>query len=264
MRRGQAQAQRHSHSHRQEQEQGQGITIKICGLTRLSDALAARELGASMLGFVFAESPRQVSAQQARAMARELPGDVLKIGVFVDEDPAVVLETIRFVGLDAVQLHGNESLDFLRRLKTEIPGLRVLKGIGVVSSRLPLEEGVNGCGKRFDDQWDGQSGSDKYDGFVLDSVSRREAGVPRTPLDVEALASGAPLPRPLFIAGGLNAGNVIRAIRLLRPDGVDVSSSVETRPGEKDVELMRAFIEAVQVAQAPEDNIEESTKENRS
>lgn len=231
--------------------QGRGIDIeikiKICGLTRLSDALVARELGASMLGFVFAESPRQVSARQARAIARGLPGDVLKTGVFVDEDPTVVLETVRFVGLDVVQLHGNESPDFLHRLKAEIPGLRVLKGIGV--------DGYDECGELGE-----------YDGFLLDSVSRREVGVPRAPLDVEALASGAPLPRPLFIAGGLSAGNVVRAIQLLRPDGVDVSSGVETRPGEKDVELMRAFIEAVQAAQISQDHSQEYSqdKENRS
>ncbi len=206
------------------------MKVKICGLTRTGDALAAAAAGADMIGFVFARSPRRVSPEAARAMIAAVRGAAgsagaavpLAVGVFVDEPPGEVARVAALAGLDVAQLHGTESPDLCRSLPLPvIKALRVAKGedlaragdyagaVGylLLDARLPGAAG--GTGKSFD--W--------------------------------SLAAGASLAGvPWLLAGGLNPGNVARAVRACRPDGVDVSTGVEVGPGIKDRELMASFV----------------------
>ena len=111
------------------------VRIKICGITREEDARRAAELGAHAVGFVFAPSPRQVSPETARAIARKLPPLIQTVGVFVDEDPGKVLATAAFCHLDLLQFHGKESAAYCARF-----GRRVIKAV-----RVQAQRSVDGC-----------------------------------------------------------------------------------------------------------------------
>lgn len=211
------------------------VRIKVCGLTRPQDAIAAVEAGADAVGLVFGPSPRQVTISRAREIVAAMPPFVFVVGVFVNVRSATVLRTVVEAGLSAVQLHGDESPAFVRKLH----GLRVVKALrvrdrsfvdqvkafraaGAAAILLDAfsEQVRGGSGKRFD--WDLVSGA-------------REAGV----LD------DAP---PLVLSGGLTADNVASGIRRVRPWAVDVSSGVEDQPGIKSAEKIARFVSAVRHA----------------
>lgn len=199
--------------------------IKICGITRLEDALAAAEAGVDALGFVFAESPRRVTGDLVRAIVRDVPPHVLRIGVFVDESPATIARAIAEAELDRVQLHGFEE-----PMVRELAGTRVIKayrahGQGVVQEIRERAE----------------------DTFLLDTWSSNAVGGTGETFDWEIAKEANPLGR-LILAGGLTPENVGRAIHEVRPFGVDVSSGVEDGPGLKDPDRMREFIAAVRAA----------------
>jgi phosphoribosylanthranilate isomerase len=199
--------------------------IKMCGMTRAEDALAAAEAGADAVGFVFADSPRKVEPSVARAIGRVLPPHVLRFGVFVDEAPATIGHIIEEAGLDRVQLHGFEE-----PMVREVAGTRMVKAFRVVDESV-LEE-IRSWSPDF---------------FFLDTFSRRVAGGTGETFDWSIAKRAAALGR-LVLAGGLEPGNVGRALREVRPFGVDVSSGVEDSPGRKNAEKMRAFVQAVRDA----------------
>ena len=216
--------------------------VKICGMTNLEDALTAVEAGADAVGFVFHEkSPRNISVEAAREIVGKLPESIEKVGVFVNHSAGQVSDISDQVGLSAVQIYplaSNGALisDFLpngkRRTFVAVPGERFtaegsfgmffsrefLRGINalLIDSGSPQQPG--GTGKSFD--WQG----------AADSVN----------LIGEAI--------PVVIAGGLTAENVMEAIHILKPWGVDVASGVEAKPGKKDPEKVRAFVKAVRDA----------------
>lgn len=214
--------------------------IKICGITRLEDALAAVRAGADALGFIFhTESPRAIQPQTARAIVDQLPQATEKIGVFVNTPPERVSEIADCAGLTAVQLHGDEYRDATRfvvsrKVLVSLPASSVLEDVqtdGASSALLQMPKNLlavlvdsgngherGGTGKTFD--WN-QAGA------LISRLKRRH---------------------PVVVAGGLNANNVQEAIRTLRPWGVDVSSGVEASPGRKDPDKMRAFVKAVRLA----------------
>ena len=198
--------------------------IKICGMTREEDALLATALGADAVGFVFAPSARQIAPQVARDIARQLPGDILTVGVFRDESAERVVEIVNGAGLRAAQLHGHESPAECRFVAERVP--ITIKAIPAGSPDL----------ERFDD-----FGADL---LMLDSPIPGSGEV----FDW-SLAEGAPGNRPMLLAGGLDPGNVASAIERVAPYGVDVSSGVESRPGRKDPRLLRLFIEAARGAE---------------
>src|SRR6185312_7612518 len=140
--------------------------IKICGTTNLDDARAAAASGADALGFIFAESPRKIAPEKAAEIVRELPPEVGKIGVFVNETPERMYEMIGDLGLTGVQLQGEETAETareLRRLATSRKGqLRIFKAIGV-------GRGVEGVLRSF-------AGAPSIDGVLLDSFAARAAG----------------------------------------------------------------------------------------
>jgi phosphoribosylanthranilate isomerase len=191
------------------------MTIKVCGITSREDAVAAVACGATALGFNFyPRSPRCVEPETAREMGAGLP--VLKVGVFVNEPAARVAEILRVANLDVAQLHGDEG-------PAQYPaGARVWKAVRVDSA--------------FDMRaWD----TCPAEALLLDGQSSGKS------FDWHLAAQAA---HKIIVAGGLDAGNVARAIALARPWGVDACSKLESAPGKKDHAKMAAFVKAAREA----------------
>ncbi|MFH1595999.1 MAG: phosphoribosylanthranilate isomerase [Pseudomonadota bacterium] len=201
------------------------VRIKICGITNLEDALLAADLGADALGFVFyPNSPRKVEPAMARAIIAQLPPLVTTVGVFVDEDAAAVRELAARVGLDWVQLHGQESPDYCRSL-----GRRVIKGFRIQDQHsLSALAAYRGAAQAL----------------LLDAYKKGQIGGTGETFNW-ALARKAQKYGPIILAGGLNPDNVARAIETAQPQAVDVASGVETAPGKKDPEKLKRFFAAV-------------------
>lgn len=209
--------------------------IKFCGTTSIADALASVEAGADALGFIFAPSKRQVTLDSAREIITELPAHIDRIGVFMDESPDTIRRIAGVTGLTGVQLHGSEPTEFVAQLKAESVGGRHLRVIKTVimdgDFHLQLETFV--------------TSSTPPDAILLDSG----AGSGRT-FDwrgVRSFLTGTEM--KFIVAGGLNPENVIAAMRMFRPYGVDVVTGVENVPGKKDPEKLKAFVAAVRNAE---------------
>jgi len=198
--------------------------VKICGMTRLEDAELAVSLGASAVGFVlWAQSPRAVSVEGARDIARALPPLVARVGVFVNEDPRRVAEIVREIGLDAVQLHGDERVDDYRTVGARLIRAVTLDHDGAEDEAAALAPDVTP---------------------LVDAHDRaRRGGTGRT-ADWDRAAAVAAR-RPILLAGGLTPANVAEAVRRVRPWGVDVASGVEERPGVKSAQKLREFFAGV-------------------
>jgi phosphoribosylanthranilate isomerase len=201
------------------------IRIKICGITNLEDALLAAELGADALGFIFyPPSPRAVAADEARAIIAQLPPFITTVGVFVDEDAALVNELAASVGLDWLQLHGKETPEYCRSLER-----RVIKVF-----RIQDENSLAGLA-----DYRGAAQA-----FLLDTYKKGVAGGTGEVFDWD-LALKAKQYGPIILSGGLTPANVARAITIAQPQAVDVASGVEAAPGKKDAEKLRAFFREV-------------------
>jgi phosphoribosylanthranilate isomerase len=216
--------------------------IKVCGTTNLEDALVAVEAGADALGFVFYEkSPRNVTVEAAREIVEKLPKNVEKVGVFVDLQSERIREIVLKVGLTAVQLHGKRSTESV--WKDQRPAAEC---VGV--SKLILM--IHGDALKNGGFLISQHAHDKIFAVLLDSRSNGAGGTGTT-FDWEAtrgVVQSVSLLVPVIVAGGLTPVNVSEAMRLFQPFGVDVASGVETRPGKKDPEKVRAFVKAVRAA----------------
>jgi phosphoribosylanthranilate isomerase len=215
--------------------------IKICGITNLEDAQLAVNAGADALGFVFYEkSPRKVSVETARAIVAQLPERVEKVGVFVEQTAAEICKAVERVGLTAVQLHGENSPDFMpdrpienqigvEKLIMVLPGDRLAEGSFAISSKA----------------------KENLYAVLVDSGSGKTLGGTGKTFnwnETHGLVQAISLTVPVIVAGGLNPLNVGEAVRLFQPFGVDVASGTEARPGTKDPEKVRAFVEAVKRA----------------
>ncbi|MEP6955761.1 MAG: phosphoribosylanthranilate isomerase [Chthoniobacterales bacterium] len=211
------------------------MAVKICGITSSGDALAAAAAGADMLGFNFYErSPRFLPPERAAEIIRQLrqSGSTIEcVGIFVDADAAQMREVAGAVGLDLVQMHGNETPDLCHALRP----LRTIKALRVHRGFDPATADHFSCDMILLDSWDanqrGGTGA-AFDWTVAAEIRRRV--------------------KHLILAGGLNASNVGEAIRQVRPDAVDVCSAVESTPGVKDAKRVLAFIEAVREASGAE------------
>lgn len=199
--------------------------VKVCGITTPEDAAAAVEAGAGAIGLNFWRgSPRFVEDQRAREILAAVPARTLCVGVFVNAHPLVVTETLSDLGLDMVQLHGDEKVGSW----TEIDARRVVRAIRV-HDEASMKEAL---------AWD--PGFFIYDSHVKGYGGR---GV-QAPWSL--IAQGAR--RPFLLAGGLNLENVADGIRAVRPNGVDVATGVESAPGRKDPEKLRRFVAAARAA----------------
>jgi phosphoribosylanthranilate isomerase len=207
------------------------VQVKVCGLTRVEEAVACAEAGARAVGCVFyAKSPRCVSTATARAIRRALPPEVACVGVFVGEPFEGIMAMAAHTGFTAVQLHGSESPEDVRLLRRE--GLFVIKTLFADGAptfddapRYPASAFLVECGKGP------LPGGNAY-AWEWSS----------------AVAFGGHY--PLILAGGLDPKNAAQAVRAASPDAVDVSSGVEAGPGRKNIRKVEQFIAAVATASA--------------
>jgi len=201
------------------------LKVKICGVTRLEDALAAVRLGADALGFNFwPRSKRYLPPAEARAIVRSLPPLVTAVGVFVDPTREEVLRAADASGISVAQLHGDEP----PQLCVSLP-IPVLKAIRVADAHaLALLASYEVQGFLLDAPTPGYGGSGATFDWTLAAEVAREF--------------------PIVLAGGLSPENVVEAVRTVRPFGVDVASGVESAPGVKDHEKLRLFIERAKEA----------------
>ncbi len=208
--------------------------IKICGITRPDDALWAAGAGADAVGLNFyARSPRCLSQEQAEQIVEVLPPRIVKVGLFVNAPVEHVAQTVDRLGLDLVQLHGDEPPDLLARLGDR-PVMRALRigpeGLRPVAAYLDECRRL-GCLPRLV----------LLDAYLPGAYGGTGAKADWTAAAQYARLDGAP---PLILAGGLAPGNVAQAVRAVRPAGVDTASGVELAPGRKDPGLVAAFVRA--------------------
>jgi phosphoribosylanthranilate isomerase len=212
------------------------VKVKICGITNLEDALASFFAGAAALGFVFyKKSPRYIRPNKAENISRILPKRIKRVGVFVNEKVAAVKKIAKLCGLDMLQFHGQESYSYCQKFK----GYKIIKAF-----RIAKLEDLDEVSQY------------KTFAYLFDSFSHTQAGGTGKKFNWKILAQSARIEpvkvspgesiKPIvFLSGGLTAGNLRQAVKLLKPDWVDVSSSLESRPGKKDHQKIKRFIQAL-------------------
>ncbi len=195
--------------------------IKICGITRVEDGLAAAQAGADAIGLVFvANSPRHVTPEQARAIGRALPPFVSTVALFVNPTEAEVTTVLETARPDLLQFHGEEAAAFCRSFGVPyLKAFRVRPGVDLLQSAASYDDAQ---------------------GWLLDAWSEAAHGGTGERFDWTLIP--ADLPRPMVLAGGLAPASVAMAVRAVRPWAVDVSSGVEASKGIKDAALIAAFI----------------------
>lgn len=205
------------------------VRVKICGITCPEDGVMAARAGADAIGLVFwPKSPRHVELAAAREIASAVPPLVVRVGVFVDPSAEVIAQAVEAGGLDVLQLHGSESPESLVGLpRRAVKAIRVGPGFDVEAAM----------------RYEGRAA-----GLLLDTHVPRAPGGSGETFDWSLVQELRPRASYLILAGGLDPANVALAIRAVRPDAVDVSSGVESRPGQKDADKVRAFIKAVREA----------------
>lgn len=206
------------------------VKVKICGITNLDDARAAIAAGADFLGFNFyPPSPRFIEPKNARSIIDELKNEsVTTVGVFVNEPSAeALIEIVDTAGVEAIQLHGDETADFCRALETLAANRLIIK---VLRAR---DQSVIKAAVEYDKE-----------AIMLDAFDPKLRGGTGRQVDLDLARCAAEVVPQLFLAGGLSPENVAHAIKTVRPYAVDACSSVELLPGKKDAGRMRAFVEA--------------------
>ncbi|TAK18610.1 MAG: phosphoribosylanthranilate isomerase [Acidobacteria bacterium] len=201
------------------------LRVKVCGITREEDALRAARHGADAIGFVlWPGSPRSISIERAAEIARVLPPFVWKVGVFVNASPQEIERAAGIARLDVAQLHGDEDVERYRSL-----AVRIIKAIGV-AGREDVEDAI-------------ALPADVMP--LVDAADRDQRGGTgrRAHWDLAAEIAKA---RPTILAGGLNAENIIDAVEIVHPWGVDLSSSLEDSPGVKNANKVAVFFAAVE------------------
>jgi phosphoribosylanthranilate isomerase len=204
------------------------LRIKICGITQPTQGRAIATLGATALGFICVPaSPRYVAPEQIRAVVDQLPiapatgqPTVDRVGVFVNCALAEIRHIVALGHLNAIQLHGTESPDFCFQVRSALPGIEIIKALRIHGPEALKQ-------------------ADFYAGWVdtllLDAYHPTQAGGTGTTLDWHQLKNFRPS-CPWLLAGGLNPDNVLAALALVKPDGIDLCSGVENAPGDKNLE----------------------------
>ncbi|MFH1247620.1 MAG: phosphoribosylanthranilate isomerase [Candidatus Omnitrophota bacterium] len=200
------------------------IKVKICGITNLQDALKAVESGADALGFIFYKaSPRYITPAKAASIISGLPSRIIKTGVFVNAREKTIRRVAKLCALNLIQLHGEETPRFCKRLKD----LRVIKAFRVKDVVSPGE-------------------IVKYNTFayLFDAHANKQKGGTGKTFNWKLIEHPDFITRPIFLSGGLNGLNVQKAIKTLHPHWVDVSTGVESAPGRKDHKKIKMFVQA--------------------
>lgn len=214
---------------------------KICANTNLEDALLAAELGADALGFVFAESRRQVTAEQVASITPRLPSHIEKVGVFYSHNPEEIARIVRTAGLDTAQLHGGHDTALLERLR-ELLG----PDFGLIQTLHWVADGSSDSSSGIASQLDAIRSSGGPDRVLVDSRVGQMGGGTGISFDWNAAGEVFRSHRhdlKLIAAGGLNPENLSKAVHLMQPWGVDVASGVEASPGQKDPHRLARFLQ---------------------
>lgn len=202
--------------------------VKICGITNLEDALLSLKFGADALGFNFyAKSPRYITPENAREIIEQLPQNILKVGVFVNEKLEKICEIAETAKLDALQLHGEETPEFAKELKQKT-NLEIIKAFRVSPAFKP-EDVLNY----------------EVDAILLDAYNPKEHGGTGETFDWEIAKKVKEIFPKMYLAGGLSPENIANAILQVKPFAVDACSGLESEKGKKDREILAAFISKV-------------------
>jgi len=206
------------------------VKVKICGITNWKDAKCSIDAGADMLGFNFyRNSPRYITPAKARRIVRRLPKHVSAVGVFVNELEEKMFAIARSVGLDRLQLHGEETPAAVSRVGRSLP---VIKAVRATNSFRPSQLA------KFK----------RASAILLDGFDRHLRGGTGKTFDWRVARRARRYAR-IFLAGGLTPDNIGEAIRAVQPYAVDVCSGVEAKPGRKDPLRIRALVSAIETAQ---------------
>jgi len=203
------------------------LKIKICGITNTQDALKACQYGADALGFIFAESPRKVSPKTVKEIIKCIPPFIAKVGVFVNADKAHVLCMIKDCNLDTLQFHGEETdkyCAFFQKYCKIIKAFRIKDKYSIDSIKNYVHA----------------------DAYLFDSYSKNVYGGTGYTFSYN-LIKNERFKKPVIIAGGINEKNCRKIANLLHPFAFDVSSSIELRPGKKDLKKMQNIIKKVKL-----------------
>lgn len=199
------------------------VKVKICGITNSEDALSAARLGADALGFVFyKQSPRYIKPEKAKIIIRGLPKSVKKVGVFVNAREATIRKVAGSLKLDMLQFHGDESGDFCSRFRD----FKIIKAFRV-SGKIYLMD------------------LSKYNvwAYLFDTFVKNKFGGTGREFNWQLLSCLKGLEKTIFLSGGLNPGNVRKALKGFSAQWVDASSSLEKYPGKKDPNKIKRFIQ---------------------
>lgn len=201
------------------------VRVKVCGITNLKDALTCVREGVEMLGFNFyRSSPRYIAPEAARRIIEQLPSEVLTVGIFVNEEsPEEVARLADVAGVAGIQLHGDETPVYCRALKDRF----VIKAVRVEGDFIPEQMAVY-----------------ETEAVLLDGFSSKAHGGTGERFDWSVAQQTRQFVSKLFLAGGLTPENVTEAVAVVRPYAVDVCSSLESAPGQKDDDRVRAFVAA--------------------
>jgi len=199
------------------------MRVKICGITNLEDALLCYEMGADALGFIFVgQSPRHIRQERCQYITSSLPPFCERVGVFLDEEPEIIAQTVRQCRLSAVQLHGiSENTEYISKLQdlVFVPIIRAFR-LDENSEVKALIDSVQGS---------------KLQAILLDGPGRRQIS-PEKFVEARQFTN-----LPLILAGAVNAQNVNELIERSKPDAIDLSSSLEAQPGKKDKDKVKEF-----------------------
>lgn len=210
------------------------VRVKFCGITSVEDRDSAITTGADAIGIVFFKSsPRFVPLEKAEVIAKDLPPFVSAVGVFVNEDLGLIEECIERCNLNAVQIHGDEDIEYCLKFKSlKFKGVKLIKGIRVKD-------------------WESLAAIENCpaDAILLDAYKKGQYGGTGEDFDRSLAIIAKEYGKNIIISGGLNPDNVYKIIKEVKPYGVDVSSGIESLPGKKNIELMERFIEEVRLAE---------------
>jgi phosphoribosylanthranilate isomerase len=204
------------------------MRVKLCGITTLEQGLAIANLGADTLGFICVKkSPRYINNETIKNIIQQLPKEISKIGVFVNENVENIIKTVEETGLTGIQLHGEESINICAQLRDFLPDIEIIKAFRYQNSEsLALLE----------------SYIPVIDTILLDAYQEGVYGGTGKTLNWLQLANFRPS-RPWLLAGGINADNILSALESVKCDGIDVSSGVEISAGNKDLEKVKQLFQ---------------------
>ncbi|NJL22259.1 MAG: phosphoribosylanthranilate isomerase [Leptolyngbyaceae cyanobacterium SM1_3_5] len=203
------------------------LRIKICGVTRLDQAEAIAQMGATAIGFICVpDSPRYVSPAQIRSIIEQLETPIDRVGVFANESIDSIVSIVEKTDLNVVQLHGNETPEFCEKLRSHLAKIELIKAFRIRSADQLAEVLLY---------------QDCVDTFLLDAYSPHALGGTGHTIDWKILQNVG-FDRPWFLAGGITPDNVLAAL-ILKPNGIDLSSGVEIAPGNKDLTKVKQLFD---------------------